>query len=235
MTSKGAVTNKIKVSPVKVLIADDHPVVREGLRAMLKTPGIAVVGEARSGAEANERSRDLGPDVILMDVKMPDMDGIAATEAIKSEAPSISVIMITSFETKEYLRRAIEAGAAGYLVKGVSRETLVQAVKVVKEGGSMVDADLLSQLFNTNGPDAWRHNEMLDDGLSALTPRELQVLRLVAGGLTNKEIAQRMNYSVGTVKNVVQSLIEKLSVSDRTQAAVYAVRAGLDITPGSPS
>jgi two-component system NarL family response regulator len=212
-----------------VLIADDHPVVREGLRAMLKTSGITVIGEARSGTEVIQRARELNPDVILMDVRMPDMDGIAATEAIKREAPSTSVIMITSFETRDYLRRAMEAGAGGYLIKGASRETLIQAVKVVKEGGSLVDADLLSQFFNSWEPASWSNSGSDDKAISSLTPRELQVLKLLAGGLTNKEIAQRMSYSVGTVKNVVQRIIEKLAVSDRTQAAVYAVRVGVDV------
>ena len=229
MSKRAALAETVSGGAIKVLIVDDHPVVREGLRAMLKSPGISVVGEARGGGEAVERTRELNPDVVLMDVKMPDMDGIAATQAIKAQQRATSVIMITSFETKDYLRRAIEAGAAGYLVKGSSREALIQAVKVVREGGSLVDASLLSQLFGGHGSGEWVEGDTRDVALASLSPRELQSLKLLSRGLTNKEIAQEMHYSVGTVKNVVQRIIEKLGVSDRTQAAVYAVRGGLDV------
>lgn len=226
MTSR---PSRAEEAAVRVVIADDHPVVREGLRAMLKAPGVTVVGEARNGAEVVERVREVKPDVVLMDVKMPTMDGIAATQAIKEESAGTSVIMITSFETKDYLRRAIAAGAAGYLIKGASRETLIQAVKMVRQGGSLVDAELLSGLFDDDRV-AGSDEEAANDGLLAsLTTRELEVLRLLAAGLTNKEIATKVHYSVGTVKNVVQRIIEKLHVSDRTQAAVMAVRAGLEI------
>src|SRR3990172_2925443 len=184
-------------SPARVLLVDDHPVVRQGLRAMLNVPDIEVVGEATCAGEALALVATLKPDVVLMDVKMADMDGIAATSALKSEAPTAAVIIITGVESKEQLRRAIEAGATGYLVKGMSRDVLIEAVRVIKEGGSLIDARALSEIFLENG--------------------------------TNKEIAREMNYSVGTVKNAVQRIIEKFGVADRTQAAVLAVRAGLDV------
>jgi len=214
-------------SPARVLLVDDHPVVRQGLRAMLNVPDIEVVGEATCAGEALALVATLKPDVVLMDVHMPDMDGIAATSALKSEAPTAAVIIITGVESKEQLRRAIEAGATGYLVKGMSRDVLIEAVRVIKEGGSLIDARALSEIFLENGTNgafgAGTHN------VGALSPRELQVLRLLSAGLTNKEIAREMNYSVGTVKNAVQRIIEKFGVADRTQAAVLAVRAGLDM------
>jgi len=212
---------------ITVLIADDHPMVREGLRSMLDAEGIEVIGEAANGADAVQRVQELNPAVVLMDVRMPDMDGLAATEVIKQTSPGTSVIVVTSYESKEYLRRAIEAGAAGYLLKGMSRDSLIEAIKLVKGGGSLVDARLLAELLREMGIQGSRFEGAPEGTLEALSPREQQVLQLLVQGLTNKEIAQQMHYSVGTVKNVVQRVIEKLGVSDRTQAAVYAVRAGL--------
>jgi NarL family two-component system response regulator LiaR len=212
---------------ITVLIADDHPMVREGLRSMLEVEGIEVIGEAATGAEAVERVQQLGPDVVLMDVRMPDLDGLAATEIVKESSPETSVIVITSYESKDYLRRAIQAGAAGYLLKGMSRESLIDAIRLVRGGGSLIDARLLSELLTEMGVQETRFKGA-EGALEALTPREQEVLQLLVRGLTNKEIAAEMHYSVGTVKNVVQRVIEKLGVSDRTQAAVYAVRAGLN-------
>ena len=212
---------------ITVLIADDHPMVREGLRSMLDAEGIEIIGEAVNGADAVERAQQIDPDVVLMDVRMPDMDGLAATEIIKQTSPQTSVIVITSYESKEYLRRAIEAGAAGYLLKGMSRDSLIDAIRLVKGGGSLIDARLLSELLKEMGVEGSRF-QGAEGALEALTPREQEVLNLLVRGLTNKEIATEMHYSVGTVKNVVQRVIEKLGVSDRTQAAVYAVRAGVN-------
>ena len=221
--------NEATKGGIRVLIADDHPMVRQGLRSMLNIKGIQVIGEATDGREAVELVRDLNPDVILMDVRMPDMDGLAATEIVKEEAPSTAVIIVTSYESKDYLRRAIEAGAAGYLLKGMSRDSLIEAIRLVRGGGSLVDAKLLAELLQEMGVSGSRFQGAEEGALEALSPRERQVLQLLIHGLTNKEIAQQMHYSVGTVKNVVQRVIEKLGVSDRTQAAVYAVRAGLNL------
>ncbi len=215
---------------ITVLIADDHPMVREGLRSMLDADEISVIGEAATGAEAVERVQQLNPDVVLMDVRMPDMDGLAATEVVKQAFPDTSVIVITSYESKDYLRRAIEAGAAGYLLKGMSRDSLIEAIRLVRGGGSLIDARLLSELLREMGVEGSRF-QGAEGALEALTPREQEVLQLLVRGLTNKEIAAEMHYSVGTVKNVVQRVIEKLGVSDRTQAAVYAVRAGVSPPP----
>ncbi|MFQ6019496.1 MAG: response regulator [Dehalococcoidia bacterium] len=217
MPNKGGIT---------VLIVDDHPMVREGLRSMLNVKDVRVVGEAANGNEAVEQVRRLRPDVALMDVRMPDMDGLAATEIVKGELPTTSVIIVTSYESKDYLRRAIAVGAAGYLLKGMSRETLVDAIKVVRGGGSLIESSLLAELLHDMGIEGPRIEESAGL-LEALSPRERQVLQLLVQGLTNKEIAAQMHYSQGTVKNVVQRLIGKLGVSDRTQAAVLAVRAGM--------
>ena len=213
--------------PIRVVIADDHPVVREGLRITFRRPGIAVVGEAATGSEAVERVRELRPDVVLMDIRMPDLDGLEATAIVKEEAPSTSVIIITSHESKDHLRRAIEAGAAGFILKGMSRDALIEAVKLVKGGGSIIDAKLLAVLLQEIGSEESHRPGGSEGDLEALSPREQEVLQQVAAGLTNKEIAEQIHCSVGTVKNVVQRIIEKLGVSDRTQAAVFAAKAGL--------
>jgi DNA-binding NarL/FixJ family response regulator len=211
---------------IRVLIVDDHPLVRSGARMMLDDPGIEIVGEASSGRESIEQARALRPDVVLMDIGLPDMDGLEATAAIKRECPQIFVVILTGDVSRNFIRAAIEAGAVGYLMKGAAREILVQAVKLTQAGGSIIDASLLSAIVEPGAVDDGVIQ--IDPVLSALAPRELEVLRHLANGHTNKEIAKSMNYSVGTVKNVVQRVIEKLAVADRTQAAVLAVRAGLD-------
>ncbi len=207
-----------------MLIVDDHVDVRSSLRALLQVPAVEVCGEAETGADAVQRALELRPDVVLMDVRMPDMDGLAATRLIKEHAPESAVVIVTSFESEEYLREAIEAGAAGYLLKGMSRELLLSTLNSASDGGSMIDAAMLRQLVQRS-PRPASPTGVLD----TLSDREHQTLLLVARGLTNREIAAQIGYSVGTIKNVVQQLIEKLGVSDRTQAAVVAVREGLEV------
>ena len=227
MAKEKPVTQATGKGPITVLVADDHPMVREGLQSMLNTRSIKIVGEAATGVEAVEQVRDFQPDVVLMDVRMPDMDGLPATEIVKREWPGTSIIMITSYESKDCLWRAIEAGAAGYILKGMSRDSLLNAIKVVRKGGSLIEARLLSELLTEMGIEGTRYQAGTESVAETLSPREQQVLKLLVQGLTNKEIAAEMNYSLGTVKNVVQRVIEKLGVSDRTQAAVYAVHTGL--------
>ncbi len=210
---------------IRVLVTDDHPVVRDGLRAMLDEPGINVVGEAATGQQAVDRVGPLNAHVVLMDVRMPDMDGLTATRLVKQQHPGVAVIVITSFESKDYLRQAVEAGAAGYLLKGMKRNLLVESIRVVRDGGSIFDPAMLASLLESVA----RSDPALEGTLDRLTERELRVLQLVAGGHTNREIAGELGYSVGTIKNAVQRVIEKLEVSDRTQAAVLAVRAGLKL------
>ena len=209
-----------------MLIVDDHPLVRSGARIMLDDPGIEIVGEASSGLESIEQAKALSPDVVLMDIGLPDIDGLEATAAIRRKCPQSSVVILTGDVSRNFIRAAIEAGAVGYLMKGAAREILVQAVKLTQAGGSLIEASLLSAIVDPGAVDDGVIQ--IDPVLSALAPRELEVLRHLANGHTNKEIAKSMNYSVGTVKNVVQRVIEKLAVADRTQAAVLAVRAGLD-------
>ncbi|HVP05164.1 MAG TPA: response regulator transcription factor [Dehalococcoidia bacterium] len=213
--------------PVRVLLADSRAIVRAGARAILSDPAIDIVGEAGSGRDAVSMSQELSPDVVLMDADMPDVDGLQAAAAIKAASPAVSVIIVTDDDAPQDVRRAIEAGVAGYLMKGASPEVLIQAVKLARSGGALIDGKLLASL-GENGH-AGESRDGIGRLLEALSPREMEVLRYLTAGRTNKEIAREMNYSVGTVKNVVQRIIEKLHVSDRTQAAVYAARAGLDV------
>lgn len=219
-------TTTDKQGPITVLIADDHPMVRFGARFLLDVPGIEVVGEAATGEEAVREAMALRPDVVLMDLAMPDMDGVKATSLIRRDCPETAVIIVTGDVTNDFVRGALEAGAVGYLQKGASRDMLVQAVRLAPTGTSLIDSHVLPTLAHESVAPADPATEA-SVALASLSPREVEVLRYLAVGLTNKEIAREMHYSVGTVKNIVQRTIEKLGVSDRTQAAVLAVRAGL--------
>ena len=211
---------------IRVLICDDQDLVRDGLRTILSTaPGIEVVGEAGDGAEAVEMTERLTPDVVLMDLKMPGTDGVAATRLITSRHQGVRVLVLTTYDAPEWVDDAIRAGAAGYLMKDTTRTRLIEAVKGTAAGQTHVDPDVAGQLFErvSTAPRS-SADTSITDGLS---DREVDVLRGLGLGLTNAEIAARLFLSEGTVRNYVSSLISKLGVSDRTQAAVLAVRQGL--------
>ena len=210
------------MSMIRVIIADDHGVVRAGLRGLLAAAGLDVVGEAGTGAEAVSLARKLHPDVVLLDVRMPVMDGLQALTAIKSELPEISVVMLTVYASTEYLSRAIAAGAAGYLLKDAEPDEIVRVVRAAAEGDRVIDASLLHSVLE--------HTPVAEaDALQQadLTQQELRVLKLIALGLNNDAIAETLVVSRNTVKTHVRHIFEKLGVSDRTQAAIWAVRNGL--------
>lgn len=207
----------------RVLLVDDHELVRQGIAAMLaKAEGIQVVGEARTGREAIELARRELPDVILMDVRMPDMDGLEATRRIKDERPRTAVVMVTMHENPAYLREAVRAGAAGYLLKDVGREELVDAIRQVAGGGAFIEGQMLKGMLTDMKPAG-----PMPTAARNLTKREREILALVAEGMSNREIAERLVLSPETVKSHVAAILEKLGVSDRTQAAIYAVKNGL--------
>ncbi|RME50032.1 MAG: DNA-binding response regulator [Caldilineae bacterium] len=217
--------SKTGSTPITILIADDHPMVREGLRSMLTAPDMRIVGEAGSGQEALEKVKALSPDVVLMDIRMPDMDGIAALQAINQARLASRVIMVTTYRSTAYLLRALSAGAAGFVLKDIPRDDLLATVRAVAGGASRVDrAFLQSVLRDLEEPSPPATDSEL---LEPLTPREMDVLRLLVEGMTNQAIAQALVLSPGTVKSYVQTLFQKLNVSDRTQAAVKAIRLGL--------
>lgn len=219
---------------ITVLLVDDHPVVREGLQAMLETTGdIAVVGQAGDGLEAVAQVAEHRPQVVLMDLRMPSMDGLEATRRIKREFPETSVIVLTVYEKDAFVVGAVRAGASGYLLKDASRELLIHAIHAAQSGGMLIRSSLLRQAMAQ-----FDEAKDADFGLplpgvgdlepgDPLTTREQEVLCLLVEGSTNKEIGQALFMSEDTVKKHVQSIIAKLGTSDRTQAAVRAVRLGL--------
>jgi two-component system, NarL family, response regulator LiaR len=258
----------------RILIADDHALVREGLRTMLSSEhGLEVVAEANDGQQALDLCRELEPDLVLMDVRMPVMDGLQATRKIKQEMPKTSVMMVTMHENPDYLFEAVKAGAAGYVLKDASGERLLSAVRRTLEGESPLNQELAMRLLkrlarerhgegsggsgetsreapedasaahgDADGPLATRpaatrsgaHEEgsggptpqsRCAEQIESLTPREVEVLNLLSQGQTNPQIAQNLLFSVSTVKAQVRSILSKLGVSDRTQAAVRAIES----------
>jgi DNA-binding NarL/FixJ family response regulator len=264
-------------TPARLLIADDHALVREGLRTMLSgEDGIEVIAEANDGQQALEVCRELKPDLVLMDVRMPVMDGLQATRKIKREMPKTSVMMVTMHENPDYLFEAVKAGAAGYVLKDASGERLLSAVRRTLEGESPLNQELAMRLLKrlaresrSEGGSGGTSREPPEDApeeadregaepvtthpvatrsgahqagsggsaqprgaaqIESLTPREVEVLKLLSQGQTNPQIAQNLLFSVSTVKAQVRSILSKLGVSDRTQAAVRAIESRLTIS-----
>jgi two-component system NarL family response regulator len=213
---------------IKVLIADDHRVVREGLAAILKTKeNVEVVGEAQDGQEAVEKARALLPDVILMDVSMPRMSGVEATRIIKREFPHIGVVALTMYEEQQYIFDLVRAGATGYLLKDTDSAQIVAAIRAIYRGESLIHPSVASKILAEFSLLAQRKGKKPSWVEHDLTDREITVLRLVADGKTNKEIANSLDLSEKTVKNHVRNIFHKLQVYDRTQAAILAIRKGL--------
>jgi two-component system, NarL family, response regulator len=202
-------------SNIRILIVDDHPVVRAGLTSMLGTqPGLEVVGSASSGEEALAMLESHTPDVLLLDLRMPGMNGIDTLLAMKRLGTSARAIVLTSYETDEDIYRAVQAGTGGYLLKDTSRQEMLEAIRVVHAGKRYIPRHIASRLAER----MMRSN---------LTTRELEILKMVARGLTNKEIGKALEISGNTVRNHVNSIIEKLEVSDRTEATTTAIQRGL--------
>ena len=206
--------------PIRIVVTDDHPVVREGLVAILSTqPDFAVVGDAASGPATLELVGALSPDIVLLDLAMPEMDGVETLRQLQRIAPATRVIIFTAFDTDERILSAVRAGAQGYLLKGAPRNDIFQAIRVVHQGGSllepMIAQKLLRQVSQEGPADA------------ALTPRELDVLRLLARGLQNKEIAIELGITGRTTKFHVGSLLRKLGAGNRTEAVAIAAQRGL--------
>jgi NarL family two-component system response regulator LiaR len=209
--------------PIRILIADDHAIVREGQRALIESePGMELVGEATDGVDAVEKARILQPDVVLLDLLMPRMGGVEAIQEIKAHGPEARILVLTSFAEDERVYGAIKAGALGYLLKDASPKDILAAIRAVHQGqpsiSPVIAHKLMSELQRTSN---------LPPTEEPLTERELDILRLVAQGLPNLEIAEQLVISERTVRTHVSNILSKLHLANRTQAAVYALREGL--------
>ncbi len=208
------------MNSIRILVADDHPIVREGLVAILDTQeDFEVIGEAGSGREAIERMDESAPDVLLLDLEMPDVDGLGVLQHLRDSESPVRVIVFTVFDTDDRILSAVRTGAKGYLLKGAPREQIFNAVRIVSQGGSLLEPVVASKLME--------HVNRTRNDPDALTPRELEVLPLLAQGLLNKEIADKLDITERTVKFHVSSILGKLGAGNRTEAVSIAAQRGL--------
>lgn len=209
------------MTAVRVLVVDDQRLVREGIASLLDIqPGIDVIGTAADGRQAVEQTLALAPDVVLMDVRMPEMDGVDAVAVLKKRAPGCRVVMLTTFDDEEYVVQALRAGAAGYLLKDLPAAELAEAVRLAHAGVTQLDDAAARHVAAALTPRST--GALPRQSTDALTGRETDVLRLIAAGATNREIAARLFLSEGTVKNHISRILSRLGLRDRTQAALYA-------------
>ncbi len=215
---------------IKVLIVDDQELIRQSLVLILNNQsGIEVVGDAKSGNEAIELTRKLRPDVILMDIRMPGIDGIQCIKIIKEHLPQIKNIILTTFDDDEYIYKALKNGADGFLLKGISTQELVKAINVVYNGGVSIEPDIAHKVFHLFRRLANYNfiNEVENQDIESLTNNELRIIQLIGQGLSNKQITQAMNFSEGTIRNYISSILRKLDLRDRTQIAIFAIQSSI--------
>jgi len=211
------------MGPIRLLIADDHPVVRDGLRAMLATqPDMELLGEAATGTEAVTQARAMRPDVVLMDLQMPGLDGPGAIATLREQAPEVRVLVLTTYGTDADITRAVDAGATGYLLKDAPREQLFSAIRSAARGESVLSPSVATRVLG----------RMRAPAEEALSPRELEILQAVARGLSNKDIGRQLYVSEATVKTHLLRVFSKLGVDDRTAAVTVALERGIIRLPG---
>ena len=221
---------RAKTAVISVLLVDDHALMREGLRQLLELEDdMRVVAEAINGLDAMQQVRRLRPDVVLMDISMPVVDGLAVTRQLTNEYPEVAVIMLTMFRQEQQVLQAMRNGARGYVLKNASSQEVAQAIRKVHMGGMLIEPEVTGTLVN----EYRRLSNLSSDGLThhasahTLTAREVEIVRYVAAGMSNKEIAAQLVYSEKTVKNYLSIIFQKLGIRDRTQAAIFAFRQGL--------
>lgn len=206
---------------IKLLIADDHQVVRTGLATLLDDSGIEIIGEATNGEMAVEKVEELSPDVVLMDIRMLEGDGLTAIQKLHKSVPTLPVVVLSTYDNPTYIARSLALGARDYVLKGSPRELLINAIQRANAGEEPAPDSIIHKV-----KDAMERRKMIDSEDAPLTNREMQVLRHLALGLSNRDIGMSLSISVETVKEHVQNILRKLQVSDRTQAAVWAVKKG---------
>ncbi|PAX51180.1 response regulator transcription factor [Brunnivagina elsteri] len=208
---------------IKVLIVDDQHLIRQGLRTLLELePDLEIIGEAENGQEALKLISQLQPDVVLMDMRMPVMDGVAATQEIQKHFAKVKVLVLTTFDDNEYVTAALQHGAMGYLLKDTPSEELAVAIRAVYKGYTQLGPGIVKKLLTQFPANSVIQEITPPSNLTELTPREKEVLRLIANGANNREIAQQLYISEGTVKNHVTNILNRLNLRDRTQAAIFA-------------
>lgn len=215
---------------IKVLVADDQELVREGLGIVLSNrPEIEYMGAVSNGREVIQAVRQAKPDVILMDVRMPEMDGVTCTKIIKEQYKDIKIIILTTFDDDEYVLGALRDGASGYLLKGTSMKDLVNAIQLVNSGSAMINPDIAAKVVNLFSKMAQGSFsvKVRNDGIKELTNTERKVTKLIGMGYSNKEIAAELSLSEGTIRNYLSSILDKLELRDRTQLAIWAVQTGV--------
>lgn len=226
-----AMLDEKKSDSISILLVDDHALMREGLRQLLELEqDMHIVGEAADGFDALHKIGQLSPDIVLMDISMPVMDGIAVTRQVTYEFPATAVIMLTMYSQNQQMLQAMKNGARGYLLKSTSSREVAQAIRTVHEGGMLIEPELTKAIVNEfrrlSEAAAANHPETLSE-------KEIEIIRLVAAGMSNKEIAEKLAYSEKTVKNYLSIIFQKLGIRDRTQAAIFALRHGI-ILPEEP-
>lgn len=217
---------------IKVLIAEDQEIIRQSLEIMLgNKPGIEIVGTAENGREAIRLTRKLLPDVILMDIRMPELDGVQCIEIIKEALPQIKIIVLTTFDDDEYVFNALKNGASGYLLKGISVGELVEAIRIVYSGGALINPNIAAKVFKffSHMANADYRVNVDESVINDLSKNELKIIQYIGMGMSNKEITSKLKFSEGTVRNYISTILSKLNLRDRTQIAIYAVQSGLAI------
>lgn len=215
---------------IKVLIVEDQEIIRQSLEIMLHNKaGIQIIGTAENGKQVTKLIKKLLPDVILMDIRMPEMDGVQCIEIIKDAFPEIKIIVLTTFDDDEYVFNALKNGASGYLLKGISVKELVEAIKIVYGGGALINPNIAVKVFKffSQMANADYIVNVAKGAVKDLSKNELRIIQFIGMGMSNKEITEKLKFSEGTIRNYISSILSKLNLRDRTQIAIYAVQSGL--------
>ena len=217
---------------IKVLIAEDQELIRQSLEIILSNkPDMKIIGIAEDGNKAIELAQKLVPDIILMDIRMPFVDGVKCIKIIKEKYPQIKIIVLTTFDDDEYIFNALKNGASGYLLKGISSKELVEAIRTVFNGGALINPDIavkVVRLFSKMAK-ADYNIKVNDNEVNSLSKNELKIMKLIGRGMSNKEITDILKFSEGTVRNYISIVLNKLNLRDRTQIAIFAVQSGLEM------